>query len=88
MDKNIKVNGLKIKEMVEESIFGLMGKDMMDFGKMEILMALEESFMLMVMFMKEISFKIKNMVLARNNGLMVKFLKEIGLMTKKKDKVF
>jgi len=44
--------------------------------------------MLMVMFMKEISFKIKNKVLARNNGLMVKFIKEIGLMTKKKDKVF
>jgi len=38
-DKNIKANGLKIKEMVEESIFGLMGKDMMVIGKMEILMA-------------------------------------------------
>jgi len=42
MDKNIKVNGLKMKEMVKESIFGLMVKDMMDFGKMENLMDLAD----------------------------------------------
>jgi len=40
MDKNTKENGLKIREMVEESIFGQMGKDMMDFGKMINLMNL------------------------------------------------
>jgi len=42
MDKNIKVNGLKTKEMAKESIFGLMVKDMMDFGKMENLMDLAD----------------------------------------------
>ena len=88
MDKYIKVNGLKIKEMVEESIFGLMGKDMMDFGKMEILMALADSYMLTVIFMKEISFKIKNMELVNKNGLVVKFIKESGLTIKEKAKEF
>jgi len=42
MDKNIKVNGLIMKEMEKESIFGLMVKDMMDFGKMENLMDLAD----------------------------------------------
>ena len=78
MDNDIKVNGLKIKEMVEELIFGLMGKDMMDFGKMESLMALVDANFLTEMFMKEISFKTKNTVLVSNNGLVVKFIKESG----------
>ena len=86
MDKNIKVNGLKTKEMAKESIFGLMVKDMMDFGKMENLMDLEDKFMLTAIFMKEIFLKIKKMALVRNYVLMVKFIKVSGLMINEKDK--
>ena len=49
--------------MEKELIFGQMVRAMMDFGEMESVMVLGDKFMLMAVFMKEIFFKIKNMVM-------------------------
>lgn len=61
MELCIKENGIQkaIKEMEEESKFGLMDHAMMDSGKMEWLADMADSSMLKVTFMKVPGMKIK-----------------------------
>ena len=56
MVQNIKANGLKMKKMVWESIFGLMEQDITDFFKMESVMVLEDKYMLTAIHMRASGF--------------------------------
>ena len=64
MEVHMKANGLKTKKMVWESKLILMEQDMMVFGKMESVMALEDVYMLMAISMRATGFKMKCMALA------------------------
>ena len=63
MEQCIKENGLsnQIKKMEEESKYGQMVLDMMDFGDKEWQTDMEDLFMLKVMYMKVSGQKIKQM---------------------------
>ena len=79
----MKVSGMisRMCRVVEVYKFGLMAPDMMDFGRMENNMALEERLMPKVIFIRESGKTINSMVKALTNIRMETLMKATGSKT-------